>query len=54
MTELRKRHNRVNFAEIQEDITQTEIGSTLGQLKGAGAQGVGLRNAEVRYAPCLT
>lgn len=54
MTDLRKRHYRTNFAEIQEDITQTEIGSTLGQLKGSGAQGAGLRNAEVRCGLCLT
>lgn len=35
ITELRRKQNRMNFAEIEEDILQTDLGFTMGQLKKA-------------------
>ena len=36
LTEMRKKANRMNFAHLEEDILQTDVGFTLGQMKKGG------------------
>ena len=38
MTEMRKQANRMNFAEIEEDAYQEDLGFSLGQI-GKGGTG---------------
>uniref|UniRef100_A0A1I7S7D5 U4/U6 small nuclear ribonucleoprotein Prp31 n=1 Tax=Bursaphelenchus xylophilus TaxID=6326 RepID=A0A1I7S7D5_BURXY len=40
-TEMRKKANRMNFAEIEEDVRQDAIGFSLGQMKSQTANGGG-------------
>ena len=41
MTELRRKANRINFGELQEDVSQEHIGFTLGQAKSNTLAGGG-------------
>jgi len=46
LSDMRRKHNRMNFAEIQEDVSQTNLGYTLGQLKTSNPDGK-IRSATV-------
>lgn len=51
MTEIRKQANRLNFAEIEADAYQDDLGFSLGVLKKGGSGGGGaIRQAQVNKA----
>lgn len=47
MSDFRRKANRMNFGELQEDVMQTDIGFTLGQLKSDSLKGGGRLRAGV-------
>lgn len=47
MTELRRKTNRVNFGELQEDVSQNHMGFTLGQASSSTLAGGGRIRANV-------